>query len=88
MSLQYTLGNENWLRTNENNVKALFPVLFTNIQSLNSIKLGADLKNLGVDWHSEKEFEMIMVFLEKLGFIIRDGQAVKRNPESVFLISR
>jgi len=84
MSLQYTLGNENWLRTNENNVKALFPVMFTMIHNLDSIKLGADLKSLGVDWHSEKEFEMIMVFLEKLGFIIRNGQTVKRNPESTF----
>ncbi|WP_426369295.1 hypothetical protein [Pseudocolwellia sp. HL-MZ7] len=84
MSIQDTLGNESWLRSNENNVKALFPVKFTMIHHLNSIKLGSDLKNLGVDWHSEKEFEMIMVFLEKLGFIIRDGKAVMRNPESIF----
>lgn len=84
MSLQDTLGNENWLKANEDKIKALFPVALTNIQDLNGVKLGADLKNLGVNWRSEKEFEMIMVFLEKLGFLIRDGQAVKRNPHSVF----
>lgn len=84
MSLQYTLGNESWLRANEDKVKGLFPVVFTNIQNLDGITLGSELRLLGVDWHSEKEFEMIMVFLEKLGFIIKAGPAVKRNPDSAF----
>jgi hypothetical protein len=84
MSLQDTLGNENWLKTNENKVKELFPIELTNIEHLNGLNLGSGLRTLGVQWRTEKEFEMIMVFLQKLGFIIREGQGVKRNPHSIF----
>ncbi len=84
MSLQETLANENWLKANENKVKELFPIAFTHIQQLNGLKIGAQLRTLGVAWRTEKEFEMIMVFLEKLGFLLREGQTVKRNPKSIF----
>jgi hypothetical protein len=84
MSLQETLGNKNWLKNNEDRVKALFPVALTNIQNLNGLKLGTDLRALGVNWRTEKEFEMIMVFLQKLDFIIREGAAIKRNPQRIF----
>lgn len=84
MSLENSLGNENWLKNNEERVKALFPIMWTNIQELNGIKLGSDLRLLGIDWRTDKEFEMIMVFLEKLGFILRDGHKVKRNPQIIF----
>jgi hypothetical protein len=84
MSLHETLGNEDWLKNNEDKVKALFPSALTNIQNLNGLKLGSELRLLGVAWRTEKEFEMIMVFLEKLGFVIRDGKAVKRNPQRMF----
>jgi len=85
MSIQDTLANETWLKANESAIKELFPVSFTHIQQLNGLKIGGQLRILGVAWRTEKEFEMIMVFLEKLGFLIREGQAVKRNPESIFL---
>ena len=85
MSLEESLGSEDWLKANEDKVKELFPDTWTNIQNLNALKLGADLKALGVNWRSEKEFEMIMVFFEKLGFILRDGQNVKRNPNTILI---
>jgi len=84
MSLQDTLGSENWLKANENKVKELFPVELTNIKNLNGLNIGTNLRTLGVKWRTEKEFEMIMVFFQKLGFIIREKQAVKRNPNSIF----
>ena len=84
MSLQDTLGNENWLKNNEDKIKALFPVVLTNIKTLNGLKIGTDLRLIGVEWNTEKEFEMIMMFLQKLGFILREGQSVKSNPKSVF----
>ena len=84
MSLQHTLANEDWLKNNEDKVKALFPIALTNIQQLNGVKLGTDLRTIGVEWRTEKEFEMIMVFLQKLGFIIREGKSVKRNPQRIF----
>ena len=84
MSLQDTLGNKNWLKSNEDKVKAVFPVVFTDIITLNGLKIGADLRLIGIEWNTEKEFEMIMMFLQKLGFILREGQSVKCNPNSVF----
>ena len=84
MSLENTIGDENWLKVNEDNIKSLFPKVWTNIENLNGNKLGTDLKKLGVNWRSQAEFEMLMVFFEKLGFTLRDGKAVKQNLERIF----
>lgn len=84
MSLENTIGNETWLTSNEINIKALFPTVWTNIEQLNGIQLGSNLRSIGVDWRSKEEFEMIMVFFEKVGFAIRDGKSIKRNPNNVF----
>jgi hypothetical protein len=84
MSLQHTIGDENWLKTNENAIKALFPETWTNIQNLNGTKLGSDLKALGIEWRSQAEFEMLMVFFEKMGFALREGKKVKRNQNPIF----
>ena len=50
MSLQDTLGNESWLKTNEDKIKELFPVLLTEIHTLNGLKIGAELRLIGVEW--------------------------------------
>jgi len=84
MSIQDTLANEEWLKQNEEAVKLLFPTFFTDIQQLDGIKIGTELRKLGVDWRTEKEFEMIMMFFQKLGFILREGKRVKQNPDRIF----
>lgn len=84
MSLQDTLGSAQWLRENEDKVKALLPDTWTHIGNLNSLQIGYGLKLLGIDWRSEDEFGRVMLFLEKARFMLRDGLAVKRNPQSVF----
>ena len=56
MSLIETLGNEAWLKENETKVKNLLPKTYTHINNLNGLKLGFNLKLLGVDWRSESEF--------------------------------
>ena len=84
MSIEDSLANEGWLTANESKIKALFPEELTNIQDLNGIKIGSELRKMGVDWRSEKEFEMIMVFFQQLGFVIRNEQKVQRNPKSIF----
>lgn len=80
MSIEDTLANKQWLAQNENVLKALFPAKATNIQHLNAIRIGDALRVIGVDWDTPKEFENIMVFLEKIDFIIREGKTIRRNP--------
>lgn len=82
MSIATTLGNEQWLRDNEATVKALFPSEFTEITQLNGVAIGQQLRLLTIDWKTEKEFENIMVFFEKLGFLERDGNKIKSSPAS------
>ena len=84
MSLQDTLGNENWLRKNEDAIKKLLPETWTHMHNLNGLQIGFGLKLLGVDWRSEDEFGRVMLFLERVRLMLRDGLTVKRNPHSVF----
>jgi len=65
MSLQDTLGNEQWLRDNEDKVKALLPDTWTHMGNLNGLQIGFGLKLLGIDWRSEDEFGRVMLFLER-----------------------
>ena len=62
----------------------MLPATFTHMGNLNGLQLGFKLKLLGVDWRSENEFGRIMVYLEKIGMMLRDGVTVRRNPHSIF----
>lgn len=73
-----TLGNEQWLASNANKLKEILPETWTHIANLNGLKLGWDLKLLGVDWRSQDEFGRCMVYLERVGIMKRDGVLVKR----------
>ena len=84
MSLQDTLGNEEWLRANEQKVKEMLPETWTHIGNLNGLQIGFKMKLLGIDWRSEDQFAKAMTFLTKTGFFLMQGQTVKRNPHSVF----
>ena len=84
MSMQSTLGNPQWLRENEANIKELLPDTWTHVRNLNGLQIGFSLKLLGVDWHSRDEFTRIMVYLEKIGIMLLYGYTVKRNPRSIF----
>lgn len=84
MSLIDTLGNEQWLCDNEDKIKAMLPETWTHAANLNGLQLGFRMKLLGIDWRSEDEFGSVMVYLERVGIMLRDGLTVKRNPNSVF----
>lgn len=84
MRLQDTLGNGEWLKRNEAAIKEILPDTWTHINNLNGLQLGFRLKLIGVDWRSNDEFGKIMVFLEKIGMILRDGMTIRRNPHSIF----
>lgn len=83
MSLKDTLCNDQWLRENEDKVKALLPDTWTHVANLNGLQIGYRMKLLNIDWRSEDEFGRVMLFLEKARFMLRDGLLVKRNPHSV-----
>lgn len=82
--LKDTLGNEKWLRENEAKLRALLPETWTLATNLNGLQLGFRLKLLGVDWRSEDEFGRVMLFLEKIGIMLRKDFLVRRNPDSIF----
>lgn len=84
MSLMDTLGNGQWLKDNEDKVKAMLPETWTHVANLNGLQLGFRMKLLGIDWRSEDEFGRVMAFLERIGIMMRDGLSVKRNPYSIF----
>jgi hypothetical protein len=84
MSLLETLGNEAWLRANEQKVKDMLPETWTHVSNLNGMQLGYRMKLLGIDWRSEEQLAKVMVFLTKTGFLLMNGQTVRRNPNSVF----
>lgn len=84
MSLKNTLGNEDWLRKNEQAIREMLPTTWTHINNLNGLQLGFKLKLMGVDWRSQDEFGKVMVYLEKIGMMFREGMTVRRNPHSIF----
>lgn len=83
MSLIDTLGNEDWLKDNEEGIKEMLPETWTHIHNINGLQLGFRMKLLGIDWRSEDEFAKVMVFLQKTGFLLMDGLKVRRNPNTI-----
>lgn len=79
MSLQDTLGNQQWMIANAARIKAVLPETWTHIRNLNGPQLGFKLKALGIDWRSEDEFGKCMVYLERVGLMRRDGLLVRRG---------
>lgn len=83
MSMIDTLGNIAWLRANEKAVKNMLPETWTHVGNMNGLQIGYRMKLLGIDWRNEQEFGKCTVFLERIGFMLRDGLTVKRNPRNV-----
>ena len=86
-SLKETLGNIDWVRKNEDKLKGLLPDIWTHMHNLNGLKIGFGLKLLGVDWKSEDEFGTIMLWLEKIGIMVRQNTyQIKASHGSIFKI--
>jgi hypothetical protein len=83
-ALRDTLGNAQWLRDNEEKLRAMLPETWTLATNLDGLRLGFSLKLAGVDWRSEDEFGRVMLFLEKVGIMQRKDYLVRRNPSLVF----
>lgn len=82
--LDTTLGNPEWMKKNEKAIKDMFPETWTHVGNLNGLQLGFQMKLLGIDWRSEEQFGKVMVYLEKVKIILRDGLTIRRNPDSIF----
>lgn len=84
INLNATIGNKEWLKINEAGLKAMLPKTWTHMHNLDALRLGYQLKLIGVDWRSQEEFGKVMVYLEKIGLLLRDGLNVKANHQSIF----
>lgn len=80
-----TVGNEQWLRRHEPQIRAMLPDTWTHMENINILQLAFRMKLLGIDWRSTDEFGQVMLFLEKLGMLQRQNRyQVRANPGSVF----
>ncbi len=79
-TLDQTLGNPAWMAANANRIKHALPETWTHVSNLNALQLGFQLKVLGIDWRSQDEFGKVMVYLERVGIMKRQGYQVRRAP--------
>lgn len=77
-SLADTLGNPQWMAENAEAIKKILPEAWTEILKLNGLQLGYQMKLIGIDWRSQDEFGKVMVYLERVGLMQRDGLRVRR----------
>lgn len=84
MTMHLTLGNDAWMRANFEKLKALFPVEWTQHTQQTALKLGYQLKLLGVDWRSVEEFGRVIVYLRRVNVIeaksVGSAFMVRRHP--------
>lgn len=84
MDLKTTLLNEHWLKQHEAAVRELLPTTWTHVMNLDIVQLGAGFKALGIYFRTKDEFKLLMINLDKLRLLLRDGLIIKRNPDSIF----
>lgn len=86
LSLIGTFGNVEWMKKNEDKIKAELPETWTHIKNkeFSPLALGFTLKVLGVDWRSEDDLVKIMLLLEQLRIVQREGSTIRRSPDSIF----
>lgn len=62
-----TLGNREWVEANRYKLRLLFPEQWTPAEHLSALRIGFELKLLGVDWRSAEDLVDSLVFLHKIG---------------------
>lgn len=86
LDLQPTLGNVDWLRVNETAIKSVFPETWTRVNRSEIMEMGRGLRRIGIRWDDVNEIPRILAFLERTGFVLRNGGMVKRNNSPIFKI--
>lgn len=80
MSIPATLGNEMWVRSHANQIKAIFPENWTLIQDLDVPYVGLQLRLLGIHWRNQDELTRCFFFFERVGITQRIDWRVRRAP--------
>ncbi len=85
--LEKTIGNDEWLKVHETELKALFPADWSHACRVSMLKIGWELKLLGVEWRSEIELINIFVYFGKIGIVEHDPdfkEIIRANPKDIF----
>lgn len=85
-TLKETLGDMKWLKVNEERVRALLPENWVSRDTLTPARLGPALLTIGVPINTLEEFSQVLVFLTRVGILLRDGHRVSRCSRSIFLV--
>lgn len=79
------LTDEAWLRIHEADLKKPLPINWVKPNSTLLLRMGWNLKLLGIEWRSDEELIKLMVYLEQIGIIQRQNlEEIRANPESIF----
>lgn len=76
--------NVEWLKTNEEKIKQVFPETWTHVSNVSLLQIGFKFKTLDIDWRSEDQLAKLMVYFTKIGMLERHGMLVRRAPHSIF----
>lgn len=79
-----TLGNDKWLKRNEDKIRDMLPEKWTPIYDIGPLSIGFKLKLLGVSWTTDAEFGLTMAFLYHKKIMLLEDNLVVRNPNKVF----
>lgn len=78
--LKRTVGDKQWMTENHVKIAEIFPFQWTDAKDIPILKIGFDLKLLGVDWRSMSELINLMVVFEKMELVERNrDQAIRRH---------
>lgn len=86
MPIDKKLTDKMWLFKNEGNLKDLLPSKWMSINKLNPIQLINHMKGLGLVISSLDELQEIMSHLETINMVLRFGNKIRCNPETIFKI--
>lgn len=77
---------EQWWKDNLSVIKdKLLPATWTHMANLEGMKMGFQMKLMGIDWRSSDEFGRVMVFFENIGLMQRNNyMQVRCNPNWEF----
>ena len=72
-SLQETLGNDAWMKTNLEAIRSWFPVQWEYPSPDFMHQVGFKMKLLGIDWRENTDLGKAFAFFERTGIIERNG---------------
>ncbi len=78
-----TVLNREWMKANQDAVKALLPETWTHIGNVDIEQIAIGLKELGVQWTTIQGAANSVFALEANGTLLREGDSLKRTPKII-----